>query len=59
MEGRKEIKRKKILRERFRGNDVNLQSEGGRYKIIPEKENRIKSEREFKRDDERERERER
>ena len=49
MEGRKEIKRKKILRERFRGSEGNLPREGRRYKIIPEKENRIKSKREFKR----------
>ena len=49
MEGRKEIKRKKILRDRFRGREGNLRREGRRYKIIREKENRIKSKREFKR----------
>ena len=49
MEGRKEIKRKKILRERFRGSERNLRREGRRYKIIPEKENGRKSKREFER----------
>ena len=42
MESRKEIKRKKVLRERFRESERGLRREGRRYKIIREKENRKK-----------------
>ena len=39
MESRKEIKRKKVLRERFRESERDLRRERRRYKIIREKEN--------------------